>query len=283
MARTLRDRSASRCTSRPGVEALETRDLMAASFLNGIITVTGTNAADNVTATIHPGTLLFSPYDDSVVITRNSVQELSEPLWKIVGSPFGQWVRNVTRIDFYAYNGSNSFDNGTDVASWAFGGTGYDNFRGGSGNDRLYGFAGSDYLDGRAGNDSLYGDEFASTGHDTLRGGDGNDFLSGGLGNDYMDGGAGDDTLTDYVTAGSFVNEGGSDTLRGGTGNDSLYGGSGVDYLYGEADNDYLDGGDDNVADHLWGGTGFDTFKADWWFFVNVDDPKDEQVGEPIV
>lgn len=94
----------------------------------------------------------------------------------------------------------------------------------------------------------------------------------GGLGNDTITGGGGDDLLFGGDTAKPgfqllmndgddvLMGGGGSDILRGGTGNDQLYGQGGIDYLYGEVGNDHLDGGNDNLADYLSGGTGVDTF-----------------------
>lgn len=53
---------------------------------------------------------------------------------------------------------------------------------------------------------------------------------------------------------------GGNDTLQGGAGDDFLDGGVGFDHIQGGADNDILVGGNDEAADILEGGTGFDTY-----------------------
>jgi Ca2+-binding RTX toxin-like protein len=66
-------------------------------------------------------------------------------------------------------------------------------------------------------------------------------------------------------------------------GNDRLYGGAGKDKLYGESGKDYLSGGVDLKADELWGGTGLDTFKADWLRGTNLDAPKDKEPFELVV
>ena len=125
----------------------------------------------------------------------------------------------------------------------------------------LTGGSGADVLVGGFGDDRLYGRL-------------GNDVLRGGFGDDRLWGGAGDDYLTDVEVDGEFLLEGG---------NDRLYGGGGKDTLYGYSGNDYLSGGVDRKADELWGGTGFDTFKADWLFRTNLDAPKDKEPFEPVV
>ena len=278
-------------TSRPGVEALETRALLTIGFFNGVITVTGTSAVDAVSVAVNPGSpLVFG--DETVVVQQNYGTPFVTPLWKRVGSPIGTWTRSVTRIDFHAGDGQNVFDNGTDIPSAAYGGVNADNFRGGSGNDSLYGGAGNDTLYGGAGHDTLLGDNIGQTGNDQLYGEGGNDTLRGGLGNDFLSGGFGDDLLTDFVGT-FFGNEGGNDTLHGGWGNDSLYGYSGLDELYGEGDDDYLDGGADYLNDLMIGGAGTDTFKSEWrWIsypdfpfleYINLDAPDDPHPSNIVV
>lgn len=55
----------------------------------------------------------------------------------------------------------------------------------------------------------------------------------------------------------------GEDTLLGQAGNDTLLGGNGADTLRGGPNKDRLRGGYDGAYDHLFGGTGIDTFHRD--------------------
>ena len=112
---------------------------------------------------------------------------------------------------------------------------------GGGGNDTLFGGLGDDQLFGEDGNDTLYGGD----GKDVLQGGAGNDYIDGGAWQDWIDGGDGDDVLWG----------GGRDVLIGAYATDVLIGGAGNDVLHGE------DG--DGEQDHLYGGTGNDTYYVD--------------------
>jgi Ca2+-binding RTX toxin-like protein len=108
-------------------------------------------------------------------------------------------------------------------------------------------------------------------GHDNLQSqSDVSDVLMGGGGNDTLAGGKGNDVL---------YGEAGNDALSGGAGDDKLFGGSDRDNLDGGADNDYLDGGQEGIADGLRGGTGVDTFVAEFHYInriaTNIDRPID--------
>jgi Ca2+-binding RTX toxin-like protein len=166
----------------------------------------------------------------------------------------------VTGIVFYGREGHDSFQHGTALTCWQYGGTG---------NDSLVGGYGVDVLLGEGGNDFLY-DSTESA--DWLYGGAGNDTLQAGYGNDMLIAGDGDDRLEGHNGADRLWGEGGRDTLLGGWGNDVLYGGAGNDsmagnqgrdWLSGEAGNDSLDGDRDGTPDTLWGGSGSDIFYDD--------------------
>ncbi|MCZ0961355.1 Hint domain-containing protein [Paracoccus benzoatiresistens] len=171
------------------------------------------------------------------------------------------------------------------------GGAGTDVLIGGYGADSLIGGAGGDSLGGGEGNDRIFGDDTLGTditgGADTIDAGAGDDFVvagagndtvTGGLGADSLSGGAGSDTLYGDDSLGADT-AGGADTIDagaeadavfGGFGSDSLAGGTGGDTVNGGAGNDVLGGGslsggafvDDNTADTLTGGEGFDRFIA---------------------
>lgn len=309
-----RRRPAGKRSFRPCVEGLEDRNLLTIWFSNGIISVLGDHSSDTVTVQIDDHVSPY-PYDDLVVVRRTDskghVESKTVDRLKFVGVggvfiKLPQFAPAVTGIVFYAGNGTNVFDNQTDIASQAYGGSGFDSFQGGSGDDLLYGYAGDDYFAGREGDDVLVGDDVFQVGNDRLYGGDGNDVLRGGLGADHLYGGDGDDVLTDLVWSGESSSEGGNDWLHGGDGNDNLqgfsgldslfggdgndflsggsgddklYGGDGLDHLYGMTGDDELDGGQDGYADILNGGAGADKFKAEWYFDLvvpkNRDKPQD--------
>lgn len=88
----------------------------------------------------------------------------------------------------------------------------------------------------------------------TVDGGKGNDTLSGGAGADALTGGDGHDEP---------LGQGGKDKLYGGDGSDTLRDGAGDDYLFG---------GPDRYGDHMYGGTGKDTFEIEV-FYTTWDEP----------
>ncbi len=97
----------------------------------------------------------------------------------------------------------------------------------------------------------------ANNGADTIRGSKSADELHGGLGGDSINGNAAEDRI---------LGEDGDDTLVGGAGPDVINGGKGADRILA----------DDNVADHVLGGTGLSD-EAD------VDDGLDEVTGTEIL
>jgi Ca2+-binding RTX toxin-like protein len=87
-----------------------------------------------------------------------------------------------------------------------------------------------------------------------LIGTSGPDVLIGGPNNDILCGYAGNDTLAGLE---------GDDLLDGDQGNDKLYGDLGNDQLFGRKGNDLLCARDGTGGDHLDGGKGIDSFRAD--------------------
>jgi len=98
------------------------------------------------------------------------------------------------------------------------GGKGNDQLDGGSGDDVLSGDKGADQLDGGDGDDVLSGGK----GNDELDGGDGDDVLSGGKGNDQIDGGDGVDTVDYSGASGSVTIDLTTGEVGGADGNDQL-------------------------------------------------------------
>jgi Ca2+-binding RTX toxin-like protein len=256
-------------------EPLERRTMFSITFVNGVLTLTGTAGKDTMDV-IYDG-LMYGADDGQVQQTQYYDPD------------------DVQKIEMYGLAGNDTLRLDATVAARA-------NLFGGDGDDRLTGALGADYLSGGAGNDVLAG----NAGNDRLLAGDGNDAMIGGANADTLDGGAGSDSFSggdgldvaDYsarnsaliITIDNLPNDGdaagemdnvndsvegvwgggGNDRITGSSsanrlegrgGNDSLYGGGGADLLFGGAGNDYLDGGDDGIVDQLWGESGADTFK----------------------
>jgi Ca2+-binding RTX toxin-like protein len=252
---------------------------------NNVVSVHGTNVQDNVQV----------EYTQSF----GGAVSASQTTWLRVRltNAFGTQTRNfstfaVTKIEFFAHDGNDIFNNVTHINSLVEGGAGHDSLTGGSGNDDLRGRDGNDVLRGNGGNDLLYGgDDFdyleGGAGNDTLAGnndwdrlfgGSGNDLLSGGLGGDELEGGSGSDEMH---------GDGGNDTLRGNSGNDNMFGGIGHDQMFGGLGNDKMRGNDGNDTmeggagdDQMWGNDGFDLMFGgmgnDW---MDGGDHNDEMHG----
>ena len=278
------------------IDPLEPRRLLTVSLSNGVITITGTGAADEY----------FVFFQDAGAHYRG-LQRISGTLKDVAAYPQGA----VKGIKASMGDGDDrvSIDLSVKVPATLDGGNGKDRLAGGSGNDTVTGGAGNDSLEGTVGNDKLdagAGDDTLAggPGNDTLLGGDGADSLNGNAGNDTMDGGLGPDRFvgelgtdtvtyasrTKPITADITANEPGDDgeagekdnidvsieNLIGGGGDDRLTGAprpsvvpagfptsnrltgnGGNDVLTGLDGNDVLDGG--TGKDQLIGGTGTDT------------------------
>jgi Ca2+-binding RTX toxin-like protein len=150
---------------RPHLENLEDRRLLAAgiSFNAGVVTITGTDAADRAVVTQRRGNL-------TVVLSGG------------VSATQTFHKSDVKQIIFDGGAGDDVFVNLSSVRALAMGGDGNDLLIGGRRNDILIGGAGDDILIGGRGND-------------TLEGGAGNDRLQGNRGNDHLFGEDGDDRL----------------------------------------------------------------------------------------
>jgi serralysin len=221
-----------------------------ASWAAGVLTVTGTLAADNILGALGANLLKGAGGSDSLH-GRQDNDTLqggvgNDSLWGNIGSDslLGQAGHDV----LWAYETADGWDDGADSL---YGGAGNDNLTGGMGADLLSGGLGADVLNGRDGND-------------TLRGGDGADRLYGGAAGLFY----GDQALFGDAGADRLFGGDGQDKLYGGTENDTLSGGAGWDSLYGGDGDDVLQAsGNGAVADHFTGGAGADRF-----VFVSGDD-----------
>jgi Ca2+-binding RTX toxin-like protein len=248
---------------------------LSATFENGVLTITGSDEADNIEVYKKDGMLyvrevvkdliIFSmPHSDPIVMTDNALaftNPLNPQLQGIVVNANGgdDWIK---------------IDESLNVPVTMRGGLGNDTLMGGSGADNLHGEWGNDKLLGLSGNDSLHGEQgddliIGGDGNDHLYGGDGGDNMVGGNGNDWMDGGAGNDQM--FGEAGNDVMFGGSgqNLMDGGAGDDMMFGGDDIDAIYGGAGHDLIRGlgGDDRIRgeagnDDIEGGAGDDAIEA---------------------
>jgi uncharacterized secreted protein with C-terminal beta-propeller domain len=202
--------------------ALESRQLLAASFGEAVWRIDGTKRADHISI-VQDGadpTLLQLRLNGEVV-QRARLGRL-QTIWvdghrgndRIdvqVPASFGRQIK--VRLD--GASGNDTLVGGATV----------DELRGGEGDDLLLGRGRNDLLDGGAGADDLSGDD----GSDLLVGSTGNDKLAGGTGMDTLRGAGGDDSLAGGADGDKLFGERGRDQLDGGAGRDRLDGGSGRD------------------------------------------------------
>jgi Ca2+-binding RTX toxin-like protein len=270
--------------------------VLGATFNNGVLTVTGSDSADNIEIFAKDGTLyvrevvtdliLFSmPYGLPVQQTTGTIG--NAVAFAFPGSQLKSIVVNANGGDDWV-----KVDESLSVPVTMNGGSGNDTLMGGKGADYLNGGTGDDKILGGGGNDVINGDQ----GNDLLIGGDGNDIIHGGDGDDYLLGGAGDDWLLGENGDDKLFGEAGNDYLfggpgqnlmDGGAGNDQMYGGDGIDAMYGGDGDDMMRGlgGDDRMRgeagnDDIGGGAGADIIDAgDGNDYVSGDAGNDVLVG----
>jgi len=190
------------------------------------------------------------------------------------GTAYTLGAANITNLQFTLAAGIENVDaSGAGISSYLVGNTGNNLMIGSSASDVLIGGAGADTLDGRGGADNLLG----GIGNDLYIINDSNDTIvedvSGGIDtvwanasykmenfveNLYLKGTAnieGNGNGLNNTIEGNF----GANTIAGGDGNDVLFGGNDAvaDTLYGGNGSDTMTG---LVGDKLYGGTGNDTY-----------------------
>lgn len=220
----------------------------AGPIVNGVLTINGTSAADNI--------ILTKESDDLIVTINGTSNAYATTEFTSISIYSGDGADNVnlSAIDIGTYVSAGS---GDDII---IGGSGNDSLTGGGGKNRMFGGLGDDRINGSSGRDFGYGEG----GNDRIYGNDGNDYLDGGGGVDRIYGGLGDD----YLIGGSsndkmYANEG-DDTLNGGSGRDLMNGDAGIDVFYAR----------DGAIDVIDGGTGQD--------FGNLDSNDDDTSVEVI-
>src|SRR5438132_2636883 len=142
------------------IEQLESRQLLSVGLSGGILTVNGSNRADNIAIKASGTQIVVHLNGTTKTFVRSQVKQL-------------------------LVNGNSGNDKITVAGNFADatlnGGNGNDKIKGSGGGDLIQGGAGSDIVNGRGGDDQIYGDA-------------GNDILAGGAGNDTI-GGDDEDTL----------------------------------------------------------------------------------------
>lgn len=228
-------------------EMLEIRQVPTTAVLQlGVLTITGSDQADNIAVTKSGSNLRVSGVATTFAASK------------------------VTSVVVNAGGGDDTVDLGAvTVSTQVFGGAGNDVLIGGSGKDSLKGETGNDVLRGNGGNDVLDG----GADRDSIRESANANFvltnvLLTGVGTDTLvsietaslQGGAGNNRLDAAQFSGSVTLDGaaGNDALVGGSANDSLIGGIGSDKLIGNGGSDVLEGGAGN--DVLTGSDGDDRF-----------------------
>lgn len=122
------------------MQPLESRQLLAASLANGVLTVTGTAGADHIG--LDPRTTTQLRVE---IGTRKQFFDLRQITRIIVNGLGGNDVIEV--------NKRNPIAIGVEI----HGGAGNDSIKGSNASDRLYGEGGNDYIEGKGGNDIIDG------------------------------------------------------------------------------------------------------------------------------
>ena len=282
-------------------EKLENRRMFAVSDpVNGVVTITGTEQADEIRVRIdNNGRLEIQDNFDFRLFVADQVTGLV-----INGLGGADTLALNAQLNIPAtINGGAGGDTivGGRASDVLNGEAGSDSVSGGLGNDAISGGANSDTLSGSVGNDTIFG----GNGDDEMSGGPLNDFLDGGLGRDTMSGGGQTDTvsyadrtqsvfanlddagndgvagendrirddvenliggsaadrLTGSTAANALTGNGGADTLLGRQGDDVLDGGEGADFMSGATGADSMLGG--AADDIMSGGSGNDTMRGE--------------------
>lgn len=127
-------------TSSSLFQSLESRQMLAASLVNGVLTVTGTEAADHIG--LDPRTTTQLRVE---IGTRKQFFDLRQ-ITKIV-------VNGLGGNDSIEVNKRNPIAIGVEI----HGGAGNDYIKGSNASDRLFGEAGNDFIEGKGGNDLIDG------------------------------------------------------------------------------------------------------------------------------
>jgi hypothetical protein len=172
------------------LESLEERSLLSATLVDGVLTIDGTDASDDVRICQRGTDLSVTVNGERQAFAIDDVQQL------VVNALAGD-----DRVTIRTRDAIDAIVDGGDGNDVIVGGNGNDQLTGGAGDDQIRGGAGDDAIDGGDGNDRLAGEP----GTDTVLGGTGDDTLTDSTGEDSLDGGDGENTVvTESPTHPSF-------------------------------------------------------------------------------
>jgi Ca2+-binding RTX toxin-like protein len=198
-------------------EQLESRRLLSASLVDGVLKVVGTRGDDHIDVTTMIGNANRIQVNFNGAMSSFAVVNVKHVV-----------VQGRSGNDFLSVGSDDQFNHATGILPlgvFMSGGPGDDLIAGSVNNDRIFGGDGKDLIYGATGDDLIDG----GAGNDEMYGMDGNDIIWGGVGDDKIYGDAGDDQL---------YGGDGIDYLYGDDGNDRFLGGEGRDVFYGGAGND---------------------------------------------
>jgi Ca2+-binding RTX toxin-like protein len=230
-------------------ELLETRQMMSATLVNGIVQVTGTAASDVISIDQTTQSLRVTINGVTQGFARSGVSGIS------VDAMGGADLVRLTPGKVARF--SRIVGMPVSVPATISGGAGNDTLIGGNADDVISGGIGDDSIDGRAGNDTLWGnadDRFSkwNATTTTIKFGDFITHAHHPITRDFKLG----DIITTIKDSSIWkITETDNDTIQGGTGNDKIHGNAGNDVLYAGVDN-----ADPSVSDNdtLWGDDGDD-------------------------
>jgi hypothetical protein len=204
----------------PVIEQLESRQMLAVTLADGVLTVTGSAKADNINVRTRGNQIVVSMRKQPKSFARADVDAIV-----VNGRGGNDKINNSARVAFVTLIGGSGNDDikGGGSSELILGGNGNDTLRGGAGNDQIYGDAGHDNINGGKHNDTLGGDDEDELTPSSTTPGD--DTLNGGPGNDWLLSGQQTDADLEPSTAG--IQAGVTDP----SGNDQMTGGPGVDVI----------------------------------------------------
>jgi Ca2+-binding RTX toxin-like protein len=236
--------------SGPLMEAIESRTLLSATLVDGLLTIEGTGGDDVIA-------LVAGAVNGQVIVNGPDI-DADTVFSGVTGITINALAGNDTvTVGANIKNASNRKINVT-----INGGDDDDTISGGSGNDLIDGGAGIDTIDysaatkgvdvrldlNKAGRDGLGGRDtlshfenvIGSAFNDSIRGDDNDNGIDAGAGNNTVRGGGGDDSITTHDGNDIIIDTAGINTIDAGGGNNRVTTGAGDDTITTGAGNDTI-------------------------------------------